>query len=63
MYADSMLTGEDNFEFEADIGENWDKYIKLPSRFEIEIYLGSSGRKESGYPRAGNSGTGGIPQI
>ncbi len=38
MCADSMLTGEDNSEFEADIEENWDKYIKLPSRFEIDEY-------------------------
>jgi hypothetical protein len=38
MYADSLITGIDNGELEADLEENYDKYIKLPTKFDINEY-------------------------
>lgn len=38
MYADSMLTGEDDSELEADMEENWEDYYPLPGKFEIDEY-------------------------
>jgi len=38
MYADSLLTGIDNTELEAELEENYDKYIKLPTKFDINDY-------------------------
>ncbi|SDX98781.1 Uncharacterised protein family (UPF0158) [Evansella caseinilytica] len=38
MYADSLITGIDNQELEADLEENLEKYIRLPTKYEINQY-------------------------
>lgn len=38
LYGDPMLTGVDQSEFLEDLEENFDKYIRLPTKFEINDY-------------------------
>jgi hypothetical protein len=38
MYADPLITGIDNRELEADLEENFDQYIRLPTKYEINEY-------------------------
>lgn len=38
LYEDSMITGFKDEELEDELEENYDKYIRLPTRFEINPY-------------------------
>jgi hypothetical protein len=38
MYADPLITGIENEELEEDLEENYDNYIRLPTKFEINQY-------------------------
>lgn len=38
VYADPLVTGEDNDELEADMEEHWEDYYRLPGKYEINEY-------------------------
>lgn len=38
MYANSLISGIYNEEFDEQLDENYDKYIKLPNKFDINEY-------------------------
>lgn len=38
MYGDPLLTGIEDEELEEELEENWDQYIRLPTKFDINEY-------------------------